>query len=160
MTIEALLQRQRRHFESGITRPLEFRKCELMRLRAAIVKNKRKIEEALWQDLGKAGAESYMTEIGIVLDEIRMVCRNLKSWMACQKAPLSLAQFPAKNRVLAEPYGVVLIMAPWNYPFQLCLMPLVGALAAGNCCVIKPSAYAPAGSGRAGGKSDPSGAAV
>ncbi len=144
MTIEALLQRQRRHFESGITRPLEFRKCELMRLRAAIVKNKRKIEEALWQDLGKAGAESYMTEIGIVLDEIRMVCRNLKSWMACQKAPLSLAQFPAKNRVLAEPYGVVLIMAPWNYPFQLCLMPLVGALAAGNCCVIKPSAYAPA----------------
>ena len=144
MTIETLMKKQRRYFESGITRPLEFRKCALTRLRDAIVKNKKKIEEALWQDLGKVDVESYMTEIGIVLDEIRVTSRNLKSWMTCQKVPASIAQFPAKNRVLAEPYGVVLIMAPWNYPFQLCLMPLIGALAAGNCCIIKPSAYAPA----------------
>ncbi len=144
MTIEALLQKQRRYFESGITRPFAFRKSALTRLHDAIIKNRKQIEEALWQDLGKAGVESYMTEIGIVLDEIRVTCRNLKRWMTCQKAPVSMAQFPAKNRVLAEPYGVVLLMAPWNYPFQLCLMPLIGALAAGNCCVIKPSAYAPA----------------
>lgn len=143
MTIQTLLQNQRAFYHTGLTRSLDFRLAALKRLYEAIERNEKDISRALAQDLAKSATESYMTEIGLVLEEIRFQCKHLREWASCKKAPASVAQFPAKNFVMAEPYGVVLIMAPWNYPFQLCLMPLVGALAAGNCCIVKPSAYAP-----------------
>jgi aldehyde dehydrogenase (NAD+) len=85
-----------------------------------------------------------MSEIGMVRDEIRHFIKHMKRWSKPKRVPTPLAQFPSKSYIMAEPYGVVLIMAPWNYPFQLCIEPLIGAIGAGNCAVIKPSAYAPA----------------
>lgn len=90
-------------------------------------------------DLGKSAVESYMTEIGIVAGEIRFALRNLKRWMRPRRVPTPLFAWPARSRVRYEPLGVVLVVAPWNYPLQLTLLPLVGALAAGNCVVLKPS---------------------
>ena len=123
---------------------MDFRLSALKALREALVKNEALIFEALKADLNKAPMESYMCENGLVLEEIRFHLKHLRRWMKERRVPTPLAQFHARSFVSPEPYGVALILSPWNYPIQLCLSPLVGAISAGNCAVVKPSAYAPA----------------
>lgn len=144
MEIEKVLKEQRRFFETGGTKSFEFRKKALNRLEIVIKKHEREIADALKKDLQKSAFESYMTETGLLLSELRYVKKHLVGWMKEKRVPTPLAQFPAKSMVTAEPYGVVLIIAPWNYPFLLCLQPLIDAISAGNCCVIKPSGTSPA----------------
>jgi len=144
MDIEKLIAAQRACFESGATRPLEARREALRSLQAAIRRREKDLCNALRADLGKSPVESYMTEIGIVLSEIDCALRHLKRWMRPRRVATPLFARPARSRVRCEPLGVVLVVAPWNYPVQLTLVPLVGALAAGNCVVLKPSPSAPA----------------
>ncbi|MFA5340642.1 MAG: aldehyde dehydrogenase [Clostridia bacterium] len=144
MDISKLIQSQHVFFNSDVTKDPSFRIDALKRLYDAIVIKEEKILEALKKDLNKSSFEGYMSEIGMVRDELRHFIKNLKKWSRPKKVASPLAQFPSKSYIIAEPYGVVLIMAPWNYPFQLCIEPLIGAIGAGNCAVIKPSAYAPA----------------
>lgn len=146
MEISDIVKKQREYFYSGKTRSYEARINSLKRLRASVTAHENTICEALFSDFRKSAYETYMCEIALVLDEIDYQIRHLRSFMRKRRAHTSLAQFPARSFVSGEPYGVVLIMAPWNYPFLLCMQPLIGALAAGNCAVVKPSAYAPCGS--------------
>lgn len=143
MDFTELVAAQRRFWNSGATRDIRVRKDMLDRLEAAIKANERKLLDALREDLGKAPYESYACEIGITLAELRYARGHIARWSAPQKRHSPMALFPAQSRVLADPYGVALIMSPWNYPVQLTLVPLISALAAGNCAVVKPSAYAP-----------------
>ena len=138
-----LVEKQREFFESGITRTRDFRINSLKKLKKAVSDNERIIAEALKADLNKHPFESYMCETGLVLDEIGYHIKNLEKWMKGKRVRTPLSQFYSKSFISPEPYGVVLIMSPWNYPVQLCLEPLTGAISAGNCAVIKPSAYAP-----------------
>jgi len=146
----------RRFFDSDKTRSYEARRQQLLLLQARIKELTPEIEEALKTDLNKSPFEAYMTEIGLVLDEISYALKHLKGWMKARRSKIALTQMPGRVKRLPEPYGVVLIMSPWNYPFQLSLNPLVGAIAAGNTAILKPSAYSPgphcsgAGLGRAG----------
>jgi acyl-CoA reductase-like NAD-dependent aldehyde dehydrogenase len=134
----------RQFFAEGVTRPLPVRLRYLEALEKAIRARESAILEALRQDLGKVPFEGYATEVGLVLEEIAYQRRNLKKWVRPQRVWPSLAQLPGQAYIRYEPRGLVLILAPWNYPFQLLLLPLAGALAAGNVVVLKPSEYAPA----------------
>lgn len=144
MDISKLIQSQRVFFNSDVTKDINFRADALNKLYDAIVVNEENILEALKKDLNKSSFEGYMSEIGMVRDELRYFIKHLRKWSQPKRVLSPLAQFPSKSYIIAEPYGVVLIMAPWNYPFQLCIEPLIGAIGAGNCAIIKPSAYAPA----------------
>lgn len=146
MEIQELAAQQRTYFNTGATRTAAFRRQALERLRAALLEHEEELNAALLADLNKAPAESYFTETGMVLEELRFQLKHFEKWMRPRRVTTPLAQFPSRGELLPEPYGCVLIMAPWNYPVQLCLTPLVGAIAAGNCAVVKPSAYAPASS--------------
>ncbi len=141
MDIEATVAKQREYFNSGKTLSVEYRLAMLKKLKAAIEKNESRIAEALKKDLNKAPFEAYMVETGMALDDLGYAIKHLKSWARRKSARTPLAQFSSKSFVVPEPYGVALIMSPWNYPFQLCIEPLTGAIAAGNCAVVKPSAY-------------------
>ncbi|MDF1607408.1 aldehyde dehydrogenase family protein [Hoeflea sp. YIM 152468] len=121
------------------TRPLAWRRGQLLRLRAMITENETDILEALHADLGRSGFETQLVETGTVLSEIRHVLAHLKSWMRPQRVATPLTNQPGRSAVMPEPLGVVLILAPWNYPFYLIGMPLIGAISAGNCAVLKPS---------------------
>ena len=144
MNAAELIGRQRAYFESGATRSLEFRLGALQRWYDALQSHEGLIFDAMRQDLNKAPLETYMCEMGLVLEEIRFHRKHLRRWMRCRTVPTPMAQFPSKSFISPEPYGVALILSPWNYPVQLCLSPLVGAISGGNCAVVKPSAYAPA----------------
>ena len=144
MDIQALLTAQRAYFSTGATLPLSTRKGALKRLKTAIQRREGDICAALRSDLNKSSAESYMCEVGLTLSELSYVERHLPFWMGDRRHLTPLAQFPARSFTVQEPYGVALIMSPWNYPFLLTLEPLIGAIAAGNCAVVKPSAYSPA----------------
>ena len=146
MEIQELAAQQRTYFNTGATRTAAFRRQALERLRAALLEHEEELNVALLADLNKAPAESYFTETGMVLEELRFQLKHFEKWARPRRVTTPLAQFPSRGKLLPEPYGCVLIMAPWNYPVQLCLIPLVGAIAAGNCAVVKPSAYAPASS--------------
>ncbi len=141
--IEKLVERQRAYFLEGRTLDVEMRIDFLKKLRCAIKRHEEDLANALYSDLRKSNLESYMSETGMVLDEVGYVLKNIRKWTKTKGVKTPLAQFLAKSFVVPEPYGVVLIMAPWNYPVQLCLEPLIGAIAAGNTAIIKPSAYAP-----------------
>lgn len=143
MEIEKVLKRQRKFFETGATKSIQFRQKALNRLEIVIKRHEREIADALEKDLHKSAFESYMTETGLLFSELRYVRKHLAGWMKEKRVPTPLAQFPAESMVTAEPYGVVLILAPWNYPFLLCFQPFIDAIAAGNCCVIKPSGASP-----------------
>jgi len=134
----------RRFFESGATRSYDWRREQLLRLQQAIRSQEAAIHEALYTDLKKSPEEAYASETGLVLAEIRHTLKHLKKWMGPRKAGTNLVNLPATSRVYRDPLGVVLIIAPWNYPFQLSLVPLAAALAAGNTVVLKPSEWAPA----------------
>lgn len=143
MQIEELVQRQRAFYSTGKTLPVEFRMEALRKLKAEIRAMEPEIDRALEQDLGKSGMESYMCEVGMTLSELSYLLARTPGYFRPHRAATPLAQFHAASFTLAEPYGVVLVMSPWNYPFMLTLEPLLGAIACGNCCVVKPSAYAP-----------------
>ena len=144
MNYEEIVGRQRAFFRTNKTLPIKARLGALERLRRAIHFYEEDILAALQCDLGKSSTESYMTEVGTVLSELSYIKKNLPAWAKRQKVPTPLAQFPAKSYTLARPYGLCLIIAPWNYPFMLSIDPLLGAIAAGNCAIVKPSEYAPA----------------
>lgn len=141
--IRDIVARQKTYFASGITLPVEFRIAALRRLQDAIRRQESEIMDALQADLGKSTAESYMCEVGIVLSEISFMLKHVRSYARENRVRTPLAQYVSRSYVKPSPYGVVLIMSPWNYPFMLTLDPLVDALAAGNTAVIKPSAYSP-----------------
>lgn len=141
MMIENAIKKQKQFYHKGKTRSYDFRMKALTRLEYAVQKYEPLIQSALEKDLNKSPYEAYMTEIAMVKNELYYVKKHLKSWMKSERVKTPLAQFPAKSFIVSEPYGVVLIMSPWNYPVLLTLEPLIGAIAAGNCCVLKPSAY-------------------
>ena len=144
MDIQALIAAQRAYFNTGAPLSLSARRNALRQLREAIKAHEGDICAALRADLNKSSTESYMCEIGLTLSELSFVDKRLGRWMGDRPHLTPLAQFPARSFTVQEPYGVVLIMSPWNYPFLLTISPLIGAIAAGNCCVVKPSAYSPA----------------
>ena len=134
----------RDYFESGITRPYNFRKEQLVKFKKAIQAYESRIFDALFEDLRKNKEEAWVTENGFVISEISYALNNLERWMKRESVRTNLLNFPSKSFIYPEPKGVVLIIGPWNYPFQLLLAPVAGAIAAGNCIVIKPSEFAPA----------------
>lgn len=142
--VKDLVARQQATFHSGQTLNLAFRRDALLRLEQALRTREADLLDALQADLGKSGAEAYMCEIGLTLSELRHMLRHLRAYARQRTVPTPLSQFPARSFTVRQPYGVCLVMSPWNYPVLLTLEPLIGAIAAGNCCVVKPSAYAPA----------------
>ena len=143
MDIHEIVESEKHFFRTGVTRGVDFRIDMLKKFRKAIIENDELISAALKADLNKQPFESYMCETGLLLEEINFHIKRLKKWSKTRRVKSGIGQLPGKSYVCPEPYGVVLIMAPWNYPVQLCLMPLVGAISSGNCAVVKPSAYAP-----------------
>lgn len=141
--MKELVAAQRQYFQTLETRPVTFRAAMLEKLEQALSQWEPRLTKALEADLGKAAFEAYATEIGFVRQEIRYLRRHVAAWAAPRRVPGSVVTFPGSTRVQSEPYGVALIIAPWNYPVQLALAPLAAALAAGNCAVVKPSEYAP-----------------
>lgn len=132
---------QRNYFRSHATLSLDFRREMLQRLKTNILRFEKELCDALYLDLHKSYEEAYMTEISIVLGEIDNFLENLRRWAAPSKKSTPLKMFPSRSMILTEPLGVALIMSPWNYPVQLVLNPLVGAIAAGCTAVVKPSPY-------------------
>ena len=141
--IRQCIQKQRHYFETGATLPIEKRIETLKKLKKVIEANKEKILEALKLDLGKSSTESYMCEVGLALSEISYMIRHTRKFAREKRVRTPLAQYVSRSFVKPSPYGVVLIMSPWNYPFLLTIDPLVDAIAAGNTVILKPSAYSP-----------------
>src|SRR5215831_12946344 len=131
-------------YNSGATRPYLFRKQQLQKLKSAILRHEKDLHSALYVDLKKSPEESWVTETGFLISEINSALRGLRHWMKPEKVKTNLLNFPSSSYVMREPLGVVLIIGPWNYPVQLLFTPLVGAIAAGNCIVLKSSEFAPA----------------
>lgn len=131
-------------FDTGVTRDYDWRSQQLRRLRQAILDRENDIAKALHLDLCKGLEEAYATETGLVLAEIRFLLKHLRSWMRPRRVGTNLVNWPAASKIYKDPLGVVLIVAPWNFPFQLSLIPLAAAIAAGNTVVLKPSELAPA----------------
>lgn len=146
METEKLVKKQREFFGTGATLSYRFRAEALKRLAWALEKYEDELVKALYDDLHKAKMESYMAEIALTKSELSYCRKHLKDWMKKEHVKSTLANFHSSAFTVAEPYGVTLIMAPWNYPVMLCLEPLINAVAAGNCVILKPSAYAPASS--------------
>ena len=142
-----IIQNQRDYFKSGKTLSYKARRQTLLKLKDCIKKNEDAIFAALKEDLGKSPAESFMTEVGLFYDDIDYNLKKLKKHMKPKRCGSPLSIFPAKSHIIQNPYGLVLIISPWNYPFLLTLEPLADALAAGNCCVVKPSELSPATTG-------------
>ena len=136
-----MIQDMQHYFFSGATKSYAFRKEQLQHLRTAIEKNENSILQALYKDLHKSPEEAYSTEIGFVYSEISHTLKHLKSWMEPKGVSTPLLLFPSSSKVVREALGVTLIIAPWNYPFQLMIAPLIGAIAGGNCAVLKPSEF-------------------
>ena len=141
---EQLVARQREYFLTQATKPYDFRMMQLKKLMDWINTNEKDILAALESDLGKCDYEAYLTEVAMVKQELKDAIRNLKKWMKPRRARTAIGQLPGTCKMHSEPYGVTLIMSPWNYPFQLTVAPLIGAISAGNCAVVKPSAYSAA----------------
>ncbi|MCK9411591.1 MAG: aldehyde dehydrogenase [Prolixibacteraceae bacterium] len=141
--IESLVSTQRALFKTHATKDLEFRIGNLKKFRSAILKYETRIADALWLDLHKSPEEVYLTETSIVLGEIDCHLKHLRSWASPKSIPTPLPILPSSSRILYEPLGTALIIAPWNYPFQMLLNPLVGAISSGCCALLKPSPYTP-----------------
>ncbi|ARJ21015.1 aldehyde dehydrogenase [Bacillus sp. ISL-8] len=143
MSISSIVNKQKQYFYNGYTRSIETRKNNLKKLYDGIQRFEGEIFQALKLDLNKSVHESFTTEIGYVLKEISFQMKHISSWSKPKRVRTALTHFGSKGKVVPEPYGVTLIIAPWNYPFQLAIAPLVGALAAGNTVVLKPSELTP-----------------
>lgn len=140
---KAALHTMQEYFDSGATRSYDFRRKQLQLLYKALEKWEAKLHEALYADLHKSAEESYVTETGFTKAEISHALEHLHSWVEVEHVNTPFALFRSKSEIIHEPWGVSLIIAPWNYPVQLVLGPLVGAIAGGNCAVLKPSEFAP-----------------
>ena len=138
------LNAQRAYFRSGETKPIAFRIEQLKKLKALLKDNEQEIIEAVYSDFRKPPFETFGTEIGLIISEINFAIHNIEKWVKPTKVPSSLVNFPSQNYILKEPFGCTLIISPWNYPVQLALLPLVGALSAGNTAIVKPSELTPA----------------
>lgn len=138
-SLRALIGKQRIYFQNGQTQNISFRMEQLKRLKSGIKAYEDKILYALRKDLNKSSFDAYSTEIGMVYEEINHFLKHLKSWAKPIRVKTALTHIGSTGYVYNEPYGVVLIISPWNYPFQLAISPLIGAIAAGNCAIIKPS---------------------
>jgi len=132
---------QRQYFYSNETKSIEFRINQLRKLKSVIMLNEELIMEALNKDLGKSKYEAFVSEIGILYDEINHMIKHLPKWSKASKVKTPFVHFNSKSYILKEPYGVTLIISPWNYPFQLTISPLIGAIASGNTVIIKPSEF-------------------
>lgn len=141
--IDEIVAAQRGYFRSGATLDIAVRKLALRRLKEAIRKWEKPLTEALWTDLHKSYEEAYLTELSIVLGEIDNHLKHVSRWSAPESRRTPLKMFPSRSRIISEPLGTALIVAPWNYPVQLLLNPLVGAISAGCTAVLKPSPYVP-----------------
>ena len=137
--IEEMFSQLKSFFNTGQTKDYHYRVNQLKSLLNGILENEDDINQALYQDLNKSSYEAYLTEVGIVIGEIKYFLKHLKGWMGKKRVKTSIGQMPAKQYIYPEPYGVVLIMSPWNYPFQLTINPLIAAIAAGNTILVKPS---------------------
>jgi aldehyde dehydrogenase (NAD+) len=137
------LEKMRQYFNSGITKTYAFRKEQLKKLKTSILNHEQDLYDALYADLKKSPEETWVTETGLVISELNAAIKDLHLWMQPEKVDTNLLNLPSTSKVLKEPLGVVLIIGPWNYPFQLLINPLIGAIAAGNCVVLKPSEFAP-----------------
>lgn len=140
---EELYNQQKAFFASQQTKPYKFRKEQLKKLKKLIQENEAAIIKALRQDFGKHAFETYVTEIGVVYEEINEALKNLSQWMRPKRVSTSILHFPSSSKVYYQPKGVCLIIGPWNYPFNLLLSPIVAAIAAGNTCMIKPPEETP-----------------
>lgn len=143
MTIASIIERQKSYFYSGKTRGIEERKKHLRALYEGIQRYESEIFEALKLDLNKSEHESYTTEIGYTLKEISFTLKNLSKWSKPKRVKTAMTHIGSTGKIIPEPYGVTLVIAPWNYPFQLAIAPLVGAIGAGNTVVLKPSELTP-----------------
>ena len=142
--VPSVVARARRAFDSGRTKPYAWREAQLKALRGLLIDHEDEIAEALHADLGKSADEFWLTETGLVVSEIDHTLKHLRRWLAPRRVSVPLRVQPGHGRIVREPLGVVLVIAPWNYPVLLTLAPLVGVLAAGNAAVLKPSEVAPA----------------
>jgi len=138
------LEKMRQYFSSGATRQYSFRKEQLKKLKSSILNHEQGLYAALRADLNKSPEESWVTETGMVIAELNAAIKSLRNWMGTKRVSTNLLNMPSGSRIMKEPLGIVLIIGPWNYPFQLLINPLIGAIAAGNCVVLKPSEFAPA----------------
>jgi acyl-CoA reductase-like NAD-dependent aldehyde dehydrogenase len=143
MEFASIIARQRAFFQSGATRSTDFRIAQLRNLRGMLEAHETELLGALRADLGKSPHEAYTSEIAFLLGEIRHAIRQLPSWAKPERRRSPIMAWPSKSAVRREPFGVALIIGPWNYPLQLLLSPLIGAIAAGNCAILKPSEIAP-----------------
>lgn len=139
--IKNIIAKQRKFYDSNITKNIDFRIEKLSLLKRIITVHQDEIMNALKLDLNKSPFESYATEVGFILEELGYIIKHLRTWVKPRKVNTPFMHFPASSYRLKEPYGIVLIMAPWNYPFQLSIAPLIGAMAAGNCAIVKPAQY-------------------
>lgn len=137
------IESQRDFFSTNKTKDINFRLEQLRKLKKAIQKNQKKLEDALWEDLHKSPEESYLTEISIVTGEIDNHKKHLKEWAKPKRVSTPIHLWPSSSKVIYEPLGLSLIVAPWNYPFQLLINPLIGSISAGGCSILKPSPDAP-----------------
>lgn len=144
MNIKEIIQNQRLYFQKGHTLSIKFRVQALKGLLTSIDRYNKEIIEALRLDLNKSSFEAYMTEIGMVKEEISYQIKHVAKFCRKKRVKTPLSQFKSKSYTFPSPFGITLIMSPWNYPFQLTISPLADAIAAGNCVIVKPSAYAPA----------------
>ncbi|WP_090101046.1 aldehyde dehydrogenase [Chitinophaga sp. CF118] len=143
MSIEKIYKTQQDFFASGATLSYDFRKEQLQLLKKAVKKYEQRILSALYADLHKPPVEAFAGEIGLIYTEITDILSGLKHWMRAESVSSPLAQYPSQSKIYRVPLGLTLIIAPWNYPFQLLMAPLAGAIAGGNCAVLKPSELAP-----------------
>jgi len=142
--IAAILQKQRTFFSSGCTKNVNFRIESLKKLEQWIRQHNADIFAALKTDLNKSPFEAYAAEIGVVLDELKFMLKHIHCWSRPKRVSSTLKNFPSSAKIYPDPYGIALIMSPWNYPFMLTITPVIAAVAAGNCAVVKPSEYSPA----------------
>ena len=138
------LEALRQYFQSGATQSFDFRLLQLKRLKQLVLDNEQALYKALYADLKKTDEDAWATEVGFFLSELNYTIEHLKGWMQPKSVPTNLVNMPSSSFTIQEPLGVVCIIAPWNYPFQLLFTPLIGAIAGGNCAVLKPSEFAPA----------------
>jgi aldehyde dehydrogenase (NAD+) len=139
--IHSTLDAQQKFFKTGITKNITYRIDALNKLKNMIISNEKRLMDALFLDLHKSPFEAYASELGLILTEIDLHIKHVKRWTRTRRKPTPMVLFPSKSHILQEPYGLALIMAPFNYPLGLLLTPLVGAISAGNCVVLKPANY-------------------
>ncbi|SET15434.1 aldehyde dehydrogenase family protein [[Clostridium] polysaccharolyticum] len=138
---QGLFEMQKAYFQSGKTKTAEWRIAQLKKLKQMVKEHEAEFMESIYKDFGKSNFEQFATEIGQFYEEVTLFLKKMKKWLKPEKQPMTMAFFPSRGKIIRDPYGVVLLIAPFNYPLGLTFMPLVGAIAGGNCAMIKPSEH-------------------